>query len=397
MLPTSGPVMGKDFFDREEEIENLLRLLERDNIVLISPRRYGKTSLMREIVSRLSERGQLCLFLDVMYIDTPDEFVIELATAAFDVTNVRKKFAKSLKGAFIRLSTLFDEIEASVAGTGIKVKFRKGLNEEIREDNWTEKGKDIFDAIKSMSNEKTIYVVIDELSECVNNMIKSEANATKFLQWFRSIRQQTIQDLRFIVGGSVSFDRVAKGISGLSLINDFTRFPIAGFSRPDALKFVEAGFKDEKLAYSEEIGEKILECIGEPYVPYFTVILLSMALQEAGGVLTDASIEEIYNSKLLGAHGKGYFEYYKDRLRIYYEGTAAKAAEEILKEACIADEGLPKQLAFKLFMDATVTDDSEKFVDLLYDLGNDFYISLEGENIRFQSKVLRDWWRLYNV
>ena len=397
MLPASGPVMGKDFFNREEEIKDLLRLLERENIVLISPRRYGKTSLMREIVRRLSERGQLCLFLDVMYIDAPDEFVIELATAAFDVTNVRKKFAKSLKGAFIRLSTLFDEIEASVAGTGIKLKFRKGLNEEIREDNWTEKGKDIFDAIKSMSDEKPIYVVIDELSECVNNMIKSEANATKFLQWFRSIRQQTIQDLRFIVGGSVSFDRVAKGISGLSLINDFTRFPIAGFSRPDALKFVEAGFKDENLAYSEEIGEKILECIGEPYVPYFTAILLSMALQEAGGVLTDASIEEIYNSKLLGAHGKGYFEYYKDRLRIYYEGTAAKAAEEILKDACIADEGLPKQLAFKLFMDATGTDDSEKFVDLLYDLENDFYISLEGGNIRFQSKVLRDWWRLYNV
>ena len=194
MLPASGPVMGKDFFNREEEIKDLLRLLERENIVLISPRRYGKTSLMREIVRRLSERGQLCLFLDVMHIDAPEDFVIELATAAFDVTNVRKKFAKSLKGAFIRLSTLFDEIEASVAGTGIKVKFRKGLNEEIGEDNWTEKGKDIFDAIKSMSDEKQIYVVIDELSECVNNMIKSEANATKFLQWFRS---KTANNTRF--------------------------------------------------------------------------------------------------------------------------------------------------------------------------------------------------------
>lgn len=389
--------MGRDFFDREEEIKEVLRSLERDNILLISPRRYGKTSVMREVVRRLSEGGSLCLFLGIMYIDAPEKFVIELATAAFDVANARRRFVKALKASFIRLSKLFGEIEASVAGTGIKVKFRRGLNEEVTADSWTETGEDIFDAIKSMSDKKPIYIVVDELSECVNNMIKREKDARKYLQWFRSLRQQTIEDLRFIVGGSVSFDRVVRGINGLSWVNDFDRVPIKGFSKEDALKFVEKGFNEEKLKYREEIGEKLLECVGEPYVPYFMAILLRMTLHEARGHLTKETIEEIYNSKLLGAQGKGYFEYYRDRLRIYYGEMLAKAAKEILREVCLTDEGLPRQLAFNLFREATGMAGEERFLDLLYDLENDFYIIFDGEHIRFQSKVLRDWWRLYNV
>ena len=118
-----------------------------------------------------------------------------------------------------------------------------------------------------------------------------------------------------------------------------------------------------------------------------------MTLRESKGDLTEEMIEEVYSSKLLGADGKGYFEYYRSRLKGHYGG--AKAAEEILREACIADEGLSKQLAFDLFREATGMDDERRFMDLIFDLENDFYIKVDGENIRFQSKVLRDWWRLY--
>jgi AAA+ ATPase superfamily predicted ATPase len=48
MLQAGGPAMVKDFFDREEEIKEAMGSLEKDNILLISPKRYGKTSLMSE-------------------------------------------------------------------------------------------------------------------------------------------------------------------------------------------------------------------------------------------------------------------------------------------------------------------------------------------------------------
>ena len=119
-----------DLFNREEKIEEIFRSLKQNNILLISPRRYGKTSVMKEVMRRLSERGYLCPFLDIMYVDAPEQFLIELATTAFDEASARREFLEALKGSFIRLGRLLEGIEASVAGTGVKVKFRGGLREE---------------------------------------------------------------------------------------------------------------------------------------------------------------------------------------------------------------------------------------------------------------------------
>jgi len=85
----SGPAVGRDFFDREEKIEEIFRSLKRNNILLISPRRYGKTSVMKEVIRRLSERGDLCLFLDIMYVDAPEQFLIELATPQLSMKPVQ--------------------------------------------------------------------------------------------------------------------------------------------------------------------------------------------------------------------------------------------------------------------------------------------------------------------
>ena len=204
------------------------------------------------------------------------------------------------------------------------------------------------------------------------------------------------EDLKFIVGGSVSFTGIVRNFGSLAWINDLKPININGFSEEVALKFVKKAFDDSGWEYKEEVGLKILECVGEPYIPYFISIFLSMIFEDERW-LSEKDIEELYNSKLLGAHGRGYFDYYKQRLGIYYGGVLARAAEDILREVCLTKQGYPKALAFELFRRATGIEDDEKFVCLLHDLENDFYITFDGEHIRFQSKVLRDWWRLYDV
>lgn len=392
MPAIGGPAMGKDFFDRENELREVLKSLKKDNVLLIAPRRYGKTSLMREVERTLCGRGYACLFLDVMYIDKPEEFIIELADASFTESDVgrRKRLLGILKEVFARI----EEVDASVMSSGVRIKFRSALKEGITEDTWTKKGEDVLRAIVGAYDNKPVYVLIDELSECVNNMVNRRSqDARKFLQWFRSKRHQ-IGGLRFVVGGSVSFDRVVRRINGLSWINDFRRVGIEGFSRDASLKFIEKCLIDERREYSEQIGDKILECLGEPYVPYFISVFLDILMQNTEGDLSVEHIERVYSDGLLGVYGKGYFEYYRQRLKTYPEALA-KAAEEILKDACLVDEGFPIDLAFNIFRDESGIDDYEKFFDLVLDLENDFYIRSNDKKIRFRSKVLRDWWRLY--
>ena len=51
------PVIGEDFTDRESECKEIAHdLYSGQNIILYSPRRLGKTSLIIEIEKRLKER-----------------------------------------------------------------------------------------------------------------------------------------------------------------------------------------------------------------------------------------------------------------------------------------------------------------------------------------------------
>ena len=76
-------------------------------------------------------------------------------------------------------------------------------------------------------------------------------------------------------------------------------------------------------------------------------------------------------------------------------GMEEKAARAILKKACSV-EYYPVNLAFGIFKHETGIDDCEKFIDLIADLSNDFYIEHDLEKgFKFYSKMLRDWWRVY--
>ncbi len=51
-------VSGEDFFDRERELEVLkTRVRERNHVLLTGQRRMGKTSILRELGSRLESEG----------------------------------------------------------------------------------------------------------------------------------------------------------------------------------------------------------------------------------------------------------------------------------------------------------------------------------------------------
>ncbi len=56
-ISIGNPVTGDDFFDREKEQEAIWRRLERDHIMLLAPRRIGKTSLMHRLCDTAEEHG----------------------------------------------------------------------------------------------------------------------------------------------------------------------------------------------------------------------------------------------------------------------------------------------------------------------------------------------------
>lgn len=85
-----------EFIDRRSELERLKRgLLEGESFVIIAPRRYGKTTLIRKVLEKLKERGVLTLYIDLMpYADSVSALSKHILDKALDLFGVEGKIRK---------------------------------------------------------------------------------------------------------------------------------------------------------------------------------------------------------------------------------------------------------------------------------------------------------------
>lgn len=73
---TLGIAHRKDFCNREKEIKDLLRYARNgNNVILFSPRRYGKSSLIKIVLELLEEEGFLAVYVDLFPITSEQDFI----------------------------------------------------------------------------------------------------------------------------------------------------------------------------------------------------------------------------------------------------------------------------------------------------------------------------------
>ena len=94
---------GDQFYDRREIRKDLRSrfLSGQSNVVLYGPRRYGKSSLVAELVRDLEDAGIPCVTLDVVKVPSIDMFVAAYATKVYRrLAPVRFEFKKL--GTFLK-------------------------------------------------------------------------------------------------------------------------------------------------------------------------------------------------------------------------------------------------------------------------------------------------------
>ncbi|MFA7199654.1 MAG: hypothetical protein WC093_10220, partial [Methanoculleus sp.] len=105
MLPVGSPATGDDFIDRERETAFILETIEKDHVMLVAPRRFGKTSIMRKIERDLANKHQSCVFLEVENVNSPGEFITDLVTALVECEGASPgaRISAALGRAFARV------------------------------------------------------------------------------------------------------------------------------------------------------------------------------------------------------------------------------------------------------------------------------------------------------
>ena len=150
---------GDQFYDRREIRRDLLSrfLSGQTSVVLYGPRRYGKSSLVGELVGDLERAGVPCVTLDVVKVPSIDMFVSAYATKVY------RRLAP-VKFEFRKLGTFLKSLRPKMTldQTGEAGFSFEPSDEQIGAEALTE----VLDLPqKLLSGKKRAVVVLDEFQE----------------------------------------------------------------------------------------------------------------------------------------------------------------------------------------------------------------------------------------
>jgi uncharacterized protein len=152
-----GIAVGKAFYDRTEERKHLRKNIEHTiHTVLIAPRRFGKTSLMAQV---LHENNYPSIWLDFMTVTDMNEVQQKLAHKISDlivqITPIESKIKKIVSKYFRKLKP---EIILSIPG--VSIRFHPDLNPQ---QSITE----LLIELDKLAGEmkKRIVIIMDEFQE----------------------------------------------------------------------------------------------------------------------------------------------------------------------------------------------------------------------------------------
>ncbi len=194
MFKNGKPVVAGDFIGREEELFRLRSSVENSNsIVLIAPRRYGKTSLILELKHQYKANY---IHIDLMNVYTKRELALKIIDQSYKIAGfssaieqLKNQSVELLKNIINHFSTL------SLSIDDLKIQTAQKLIGDKSDDELLEFAFNLPQIIADKLNIRIVFI-IDELGE-ITKFSKSE----QLLQKMRAIFQ--LQDkITFVFAGS---------------------------------------------------------------------------------------------------------------------------------------------------------------------------------------------------
>ena len=381
-------VSGDDFFDRDAELRILeSRVRDRNHVLLTGQRRMGKTSILRELGSRLEADGWIFLFVDVEGATCAEDAIAYLARAVHPVRSVALRFASDMKRW---VSENIDEISAFDFG----VKIRAGLDAG----SWRHHGETLFRVCAAQ--EQPVLLVIDELPIFLKRMFHNDGHsrrADEFLSWLRGVLQALGDDAPvLVVSGSIGLEPLVRRLGIPDRINHLYPFRLGPWTRDASIECFGRLAESHELRVEDGVAEAVYEALGigvPHHVQSFFARLRDFTMMQGRDRVTVGDVADVYRNALLGPSGQNDLVHYETRLKEGLEDETYSIAMEVLAEAATLDvftRGARGSLE-RLYANV-VGDAPERIADALDVLVHDGYIEAGPDGHRFPSRLLKDWW-----
>lgn len=285
MRNTTGPaVVGDDLFGRAYELNRLWEGLEQgEHILMLAPRRVGKTSLMQELRRAPRENW------DVFYIDVEggegvaDCIAAILAALAADYRHRSYFDAIPFSNAVKNVLAGFSSVSVNV--DVLRVELKRAIGRE-----WAHAADQLQARLTNVPEDgSSLLIILDELPLLISRILRDperKRDAELLLSRLRQWRQapEMRHRVRTLVGGSIGLEGVLRraGLSGL--VNDFAQFHLESWSRPIAADFLKELGRGYEFRLDEDAIAHILELLQDP-VPYHVQLFFQPFVTPLGATL----------------------------------------------------------------------------------------------------------------
>lgn len=393
-MSVGNVVYGNNYFPRPKDERVIWRkLAQGDHLLLLAPRRVGKSSLIHHLKDNPKE-GYALIYSYVQDCIDEQEFyrkLLKSITQSEFVTNTASVSTK-VKGWFSKL-----DIDLSVEAFGVKVAADKRNTDEPCAINTDIIRQILMDSLSD--TEITLIIAIDEFPDVLINIYKQhgEMAAIKFLSGIREICQDIDfnKKVRFIFTGSIGLDTVAKKLNLSNLINVFVHTTINPLSALEAKNFIDFYFKkSSERVLSDDLKNIIIEQVGWN-MPYYLALVCEEILDnyEDEQLLEEQDIVSCID-QLFEQETKTKFSHWRERLnrlekleRIFAESTLTLVSDHSGALPYSEIFNLSQHEDYKDHINASYVLTSLKHEGYLYHSEDDTY--------QFTSPLLKRWWVRY--
>lgn len=411
---------GRDFYEgRRALVDHLKDCLQGSDVLMLGPRRTGKTSVIKEYLATEEAASEefRYVFIDLESTKNLYEFYLRIIKEILSASNKWAGLVRfsvdGMKTLSNKLGEIFDngiEIKdylGGVSGTALRIKFPKFEPEKVEA-----LSKELQRLLANI--DRQLVIVLDEFPEMIwklgldsedpkEQQLEQRKQQTELLlAGLRTVRQEgAAKNHRVIVAGSVNLDNTLIHLQLGNLLNDIKRITVPYLTTDQSVELMSLLGSGQGFTYSSEnlmrdfVRRQFGRCTPF-YIQIYAEALLQMKLAgQVAGAFTEDDLKKAYRAVLDNARGPRYL---LDRIKKYYSkeeqtqvhlilGSLAK--QQFKQTGRLCDNDCEKILTS---VDSSIV--RHQVVELLAKMRSDDLIqhSNDGSCFEFESQLLCNFW-----
>ena len=372
-------------FGRSTETAELWRHFKAGrNLLMLAPRRIGKTVQINHLRDTAAEQGFRAIVLEVAGFREEKDFFRQCCATIQEELSTGAKVMTAFND---RLSRLFRGHDGG------------DWRQALLQTDWRDSANHLLAHLDEHKNEPPWLILVDELPIFVLALRERGGvqAVSDFLYWLRNMRQKYRQ-VRWLYTGSIGLDSVARRDSVEGALNDLDVFPFAPFGPDTARAFLADIAKRRGRTLHEDAAEVILRRLGW-LSPYYLEKVAEDActLVGTGGVL-DLPRAQTALDRMLDLEKRTYWSTWREHLDRNFSDPERSRLYTVLETVAKSDAGAGSDALLPALNRGSEPVGEAALRHLLDTLLADGYLAVDSERrYRFRMNLLREWWLRYVV